>query len=187
MAERPFEFTLETPDLRSFMARVREFSPKLATEVRRELRRSGDSIIAAQRAILAGPTPGPIRKVGSEYRLVIPKGGRKPYLAKRNVYETGEGRASGGTGMRDQIAAALSTRVATGKTRQGVQVRTSRSRAPMSVTWQARVFRARNFGRDDRHDQQGQPYFFEPIRVGQEAARNRINEVLADALEQLAK
>lgn len=42
-------FDIEAPDLRSLIQDVKAFDPKMATALRRELRRSGDEIIAAQK------------------------------------------------------------------------------------------------------------------------------------------
>lgn len=46
------EFDIDAPDLRSLIQQVREVSPRLATGMRREFRRSGDSIISKQRQAL---------------------------------------------------------------------------------------------------------------------------------------
>lgn len=46
------EFDIDAPDFRRLIQQVREVEPRLATALRRELRRSGDSIIARQRAEL---------------------------------------------------------------------------------------------------------------------------------------
>lgn len=51
------EFDIEAPDFRTLIARVKEFDPKMATVLRRELRQSGDGIIAAQRELLAADGP----------------------------------------------------------------------------------------------------------------------------------
>lgn len=45
-------FDIEAPDLRKFISDVKEVDPRLATAFRRELRRSGDEIIAAQKGEL---------------------------------------------------------------------------------------------------------------------------------------
>lgn len=44
------EFDIDAPDFRTLITQVREVEPRLATALRRELRRSGDSIISRQRA-----------------------------------------------------------------------------------------------------------------------------------------
>lgn len=43
------DFDIEAPDLRTLIARVREFDPKMATALRREFREAGQEIIAQQR------------------------------------------------------------------------------------------------------------------------------------------
>src|SRR5690606_11987480 len=67
------DFELDTSNLRDVLAAVKDFSPKLARELRRELRSVGDDIIADQRQLLAGALPGSIAVTGSKTRLVVPK------------------------------------------------------------------------------------------------------------------
>ncbi|MEJ1087054.1 hypothetical protein WDU99_01840 [Microbacterium sp. Mu-80] len=182
-----FEFVL--PDLRSLFADLKAFQPKLATDVRRDLRRSGDDIIAKQRAILTGRLPGPIRKTGSELRMVYPKG-RKPYLAIRNVYETGEGSDGGVDDLRSKIRAGLKTSVTSGKTRSSVQIKTTGPRNDgynMAKVWQARRFRHPIFGHLGWMDQQGMPYFWGPAYDGVEDMQRKVQKILDNAVATLSK
>lgn len=57
MADGAFEFDIDAPDFRALIARVKEFDPKMATALRRELRTSGDGIIDAQRELLDADGP----------------------------------------------------------------------------------------------------------------------------------
>lgn len=51
------DFDIEAPDFRTLFARLKEVEPKMATALRRELRQSGDTIIAQQRDLLAPDGP----------------------------------------------------------------------------------------------------------------------------------
>lgn len=186
-----FQFDIDAPDLRRFLEHVKAFDPKLATAVRRQLRESGAEIIAEQRAILAKSKPGSIRVSSREYRLIIPRNGRRPYLAKRNVYETGEGTTGGIADLRARISKGLRTRVVAGKTRQAVSVKTTGPRDGgynMAVVWQKGIFRHPVFG-DTNHwvYQQGQPYFYSPVLHHYVQVRQRIADIIDEALARLAQ
>jgi hypothetical protein len=186
------EFDIDAPDLRTLLQALREVEPKLATALRRELRRAGDVIIADQRDILAGPKPGSIAVTGKRWRLVRPKNGGTPYLARRNVYEEGESREGGVSNLRDQISRGLKTRVVAGKTRQSVQVRTTGPNADgynMALVWNKRLFRHPVFGHAGSTFvyQQGQPYFFAPIQKNQAEVRDRIAAAADDAIRSITR
>ena len=57
MADGILDVQIES-NLRTILADLKEFDPKLATAVRRKLRQSGDDAIAEMRAVLAEPSPG---------------------------------------------------------------------------------------------------------------------------------
>lgn len=182
------EFSFELPDLRGLFADLKAVAPKLATDVRRELRGTGDDIIAAQRRILTGSLPGPIRKTGSEIRMVYPKG-RKPYLAIRNTYETGEGSEGGVDELRSKIRAGLKTGITSTANRSSIQIKTTGPRNDgynMAKTWQAKRFRHPIFG-IGWMDQQGQPYFWEPAYDGVEDMQHKVQRILDGAVATLAK
>ncbi|MGN7703517.1 hypothetical protein [Cellulosimicrobium sp. 22601] len=183
------DFELDTSNLREVLAAVKEFSPKLARELRRTLRSVGDDIIADQRQLLAGALPGSIAVTGKKTRLVVPKDGRKPYLRQVNVYEERERVARDrNRGMRKAIGAGLKTRVVTGKTRQGVSVRTDRRiSGPMAQAWQAKRFRHPVFGGEQYVNQAGQPYFWGPAVAGRDAAAKKIDEAIAAAITKMTK
>lgn len=183
-------FDFEAPDLRALLDEIRRLEPRLATDLRRELRRAGDDVIADQRRILAGAKPGRIEKTGEEYRWVRPKNGGKPYLARRVVYDKAADTAGGGE-LRARIAAGLRTQVSTGKTRQGVSIKTTGPRlggANMAIVWDQKVFRHPVFG-DRQHwvYQQGRPFFWSPLQQRFVAVRQRVFDVISDALDRLAK
>ena len=182
-------FDLDTTNLREVVAAVKDFSPALARQLRKQLRAVGDDIIADQRSILNGPLPGSIAVVGKKTRLVVPKDGSKPYLRKVNVYEERARAARDrNRGMRKKIGQGLKTRVVTGKTRQGVSVRTDRRiGGEMSQVWQAKVFRHQAFGREPWIHQRGQQYFWGPAVEGREAAAKKIDDAIAEAINEMTK
>jgi len=189
MADGAFEFDLDAPDLRGLLARVKELDPKLATGLRRELRHVGDQSIAEARAILAGKLPGSITRAGTEYRIVKPRG-RAPYRARRIVWERGEAKDSAGGGqLRAQIAQGLRTRVSTSGARQSISIKTTGPRVDgynMARTWAKRRFRHPVFGRGWM-DQQGQDYFWTPIRERTEAMQSSVAQLIDDAIARLAQ
>lgn len=183
------EFEVELPDLRKLLADLKAVSPMLARDVRRDLRSTGDGIIAKQRRILTGALPGPINKTGSTLRLIVPRNGRKPYYAIRNVYETGEGSEGGVDNLRSKIRAGLRTRVTAGKTRSAVQIKTTGPKHNgynMAKTWQSKIFRHPVFGLGWMY-QQGQPYFWGPAYEGTEEMQLHVHKILDQALATLSK
>jgi len=183
------EFDFEMPDLRGLFADLKEIAPKLATDVRRELRGVGSDVIAEQRRILQGPLPGPIRKTSSKLRLITPKNGRAPYLAFRNTYETGQEHEGGVDDLRSKIRAGLKTSVTSTKNRSSIQIKTTGPRADgynMAKTWQAARFRHPIFGLGWM-DQQGQPYFWKPAYDGVEDMQRKTAKILDDAVARLSK
>ena len=180
------QFNIDVPDLHGFLDRVRSYDTKLATAVRRQLRESGDSIIAAQRAILA-EKPGTVTRVGKRWRLVTSRHGA-PQLVLRDVYRIGPS-SSGGVGdLRARISQGLRTRVTAGKTRQSVSIVTTGPRNDgynMARVWQKRRFRHPVFG----HGwvwQAGNPYFYGPLKTEYADARKRIQTIVEETLERLA-
>lgn len=191
MAAGEFEFDIDAPDLRVLLDHLKAVEPKLATALRRELRASGDSIIAEQRAILNGAKPGSVRVARSELRLIVPKNGRKPYFAKRNVFDVGADKTGGVSDLRDKIAAGLKTRVVAGASRQSVSIKTTGPRNGsynMALVWSRSMFRHPVFGDTSKWVyQKGQPYFWSPAKKGIVQVRERIAAVVDEALARLSQ
>lgn len=178
--------SVDVPDLRQLLGDIKAFSPRLAREIRRDLRRSGDEIINDQIAILAGPLPSGVRKVGTRQ-------GRDS-LGRRRTLNVYEDRAVGRrreTLLRMHIAKGLKVRVVAGKTRQGVEVRSSGPKIDgynMARVWQSKVFRHPVFGDTQTWTyQKGQPYFWKPAFDGRDAMRMRIDEALDRGLAELGR
>lgn len=182
------DFTIDVGDLRSVLAAAKEFSPALARDLRRRLRRSGDEIVATQRAELDKPLPGMARVSGTQTRMITARGRRVAYRRRVNVYEDVATGRSRSTGMREAIKASLKTRVSTSKTRQGINVRADDRRGRhMTHPWQARTFRHPVFGDRGTHViQRGQPYFWQPVIDGAAAAREQVRQAIDEAIAQIS-
>ncbi len=164
------EFDVDTASLREVLAALKAIDPKLATGLRRELRDAGVDIITAQRAELAERAPK-VAGRSEDWRVIVPRAGkngktRKPYRARRIIYQAGETRQGGDSNLRQQISAGLRTRVVTGASREGVEVRTTGPRiggSNMARVWQSKQFRHPVFGGEGWAVQFGHPYFFGPV------------------------
>lgn len=177
------EITITSPNLRQVLADVKEISPKLATNLRRNLRGVGDDIIKDQRSVLSGALPGNAVKTGQRIRTIKTKKG-KSYLRAVNVYKAESAKRSRTTGMRNRVKESLKTRVVSGKTRSGISIRADKSVGGVMVKgWNKKVLRHPVFGNKEQFVSQfGQPYWWEPIKRGQENARRKALDAIDDAL-----
>ena len=172
-------FTVEPVNLRAILADLKEVDPKLANNLRREFRRAGDEILAAQRAALSKRPP----RVGGSSKgltLIRPRNGRKPYFAFRRKYSEGETRAGGVSNLRSKIAGGLRVRTIASARRQAVEFKTSgptSGGANMARVFERRMFRHPVFGGNGAWvPQYGQPYFFKPVT-------NEMRQRMADRIE----
>lgn len=187
------QVTGATPDpesLKRLLNKLREFPPAVRTPVRRELRALGAPVIAQQKAILDGPLPRGVRKTGFRHKLVHSKRKGKFYAVKVNIYtDTDVKRGGQSTGMRAGIKAGLKFRVTAGKTRQGVEFKTTGPKGEDGFNkakfWQKRRFRHPVFG-DRKHyiDQGGQPFFRAPVMEGRDQLLRATEEILTRAADQ---
>lgn len=182
-----------TPDpesLKRLLTRLREFPPAVRTPVRRELRALGEPVISEQKAILDGPLPRGVRKTGYRHKLVHSKRKGKFYVVKANTYaETDVKRGGQSTGMRDGIKSGLRFRVVAGKTRQGVEFKTTGPKGADGFNkakfWQKKRFRHPVFGDRKRYiDQGGQPFFRAPVMDGRDQLLRATEEILTRAADQ---
>jgi hypothetical protein len=184
------DFELDVSNLREVLGSVKEFSPALARKLRKELRGTGDDIIADQQRVLDGPLPPGVAVTGKRTRLIVPKDGSKPYFRRVNVYEERERAANNRTsrGMRQGIKRSLKTRVVAGKTRQGVQVRANSKTSDMTHAWQAKIFRHPVFSHTGKFvHQRGQQYFWGPAVRGRDRAAIKVDQAIAQALTEMSK
>lgn len=187
------EVKTDVESLRALLRAFNDLPPKVRTDVRRDLRKTGDEIIAAQRAILNGPLPTGVQRVAQFKHPAINKKTGQLVTQKFNVYadrailRPGRSRSDkeGGIGLREGIAAGLVTRVVTGSTRQGVDIRTQKRIGTMSTGWNAKRFRHPLFGDKTRWIyQNGQPYFFKPVFAGRERMIDRAVEIINKAIDE---
>ncbi|ONI62623.1 hypothetical protein CSIV_14200 [Microbacterium sp. CSI-V] len=175
--------------LRHLLNKMREFPPAVRTPVRRELRALGAPVIAEQKALLDGPLPRGIRKTGFRHKVVHAKRKGKFYLVKTNVYaETDTAGRGQSTGLRAGIKAGLRFRVVAGKTRQGVEFKTTGPKEDgynKAKFWQKRRFRHPAFGNRSRYvDQAGQPYFRSPVIAGRDQLLRGVEGILTRAADE---
>lgn len=179
------EAKTDVESLRKLLKGFNDLPPKVKTETRRELRKTGDDIIAGQRAILDGPLPAGVEVTGQTTGLGFNPKTQKFFTRQLNVYEDRAIQRPGrSTGLREGIKAGLVTRVVTGTTRQGIDVRTQNRKGRMSTGWNAKRFRHPIFGNKKKWAYQaGQPYFFEPVFEGRKQLIDRAVEILNNAIE----
>lgn len=178
-------FTVEPINLREILAELREVDPKLANGLRREFRRAGDEILAAQRAALSKRPP----RVGGStrtLRLIRPRNGRKPYLAIRREYHEGQTRTGGVSQLRSKIAGGLRVRTIASARRQAIEFKSSGPRnggANMARVFEKRMFRHPVFNNGSAWvPQYGQPYFFKPVNDDmRRRMADRIERAIDDA------
>lgn len=182
------QVALDTSSVRSRFEKIREFSPKLARAVRRDMRRSGDEIIAEQRAELAGPLPRGIRVARQKTARWRNAKTGKWHTRKLNVYEAVDvNRAGRGQGLRKGISESLRTRVVISEKRTGVSIRTTNAKKNGATFWQAKRFRHPTFGDRERMQYQaGQPYFWAPAFRGADRMARRIDTALDEALASIS-
>ena len=175
----------DAAQLAELLREFRELPPIVKRGVRGALRHTGDEIIEGQRAILDGPLPAGVDVTG--HRLTLTKNRKNGQLVVRRLNVYGEKDVQRGgrhTGLRDRIKEGLVTRVVTGTTRQGIEIRTRNSQATMSTGWNARRFRHPVFGNRDRFVYQaGQPYFYAPAIAGRKALIVEATSILNAAIE----
>ena len=178
--------SLDSDHVRKKWNAIKEWNPKVARNLRRDLRASGDDIIAAQRRILSGPLPKGIAVAGRRRRLIYnPKTG-KLGARSANVYADREVERPGrGRGLRQAISGGLKTRVVIGEKRTGVRIQTTNAKKTGSNFWQSRRFRHPVWGREPYVYQAGQPYFFQPAYDGAKAMSTRIHKLVEDAFDEI--
>lgn len=175
----------DVDSLRALLKDFNDLPPKAKTATRRELRKVGDDILAEQRGILSRPLP-PGVEVKSQFRHhAFNKKTGAHFTRTINVYgERAVRRPGRSTGLRQRIKAGLVTRIVTGTTRQGVDIRTQNRKGEMSTGWNATRFRHPVFGRAGRWVYQaGQPYFFKPVFNGRAAMIDHAVKILNDAVD----
>lgn len=188
MTEQATGAAPDPESLRRLLERMREFPPAVRTPVRRELRALGAPVISAQRALLDGPLPRGLSKTGFRHKLVHARRKGKFYAVKVNTYrETDVKRPGQSTKLRAGIKDGLKFRVVAGKTRQGVEFKTTGPKDGgynKAKFWQKRRFRHPAFGNRSRYvDQAGQPFFRAPVMEGRKQLLSSVEETIATAAD----
>lgn len=170
-------------ELRKLLAGLKELPPKVRTSTRRELRHVGDDVIAEQRAILDGPLPGKTAKTGQRRVVQLNKKTGKYRTVIRNIYTDTASAGGKSRGLREGIKAGLKLRIVTGKTRQGLDIRSTEKVG--GRFYQSVRFRHPNFGGKTWSYQLGKPYFFRPAVDGRDRLVAAATEVLNKATESI--
>ncbi len=186
MTEQATGAVPDPESLRRLLEKLREFPPAVRTPVRRELRALGAPVIASQKALLDGPLPRGLRKTGFRHKVVHSRRKGKFYLVKTNVYAEQDVKRGGqSTGLRAGIKAGLRFRVVAGKTRQGVEFKTTGPKVDgynKAKFWQKPRFRHSVFGDRSRYvDQAGQPFFRRPVIEGRDQLLRGVEGILTRA------
>ncbi|MBB3158192.1 hypothetical protein FHS07_001888 [Microbacterium proteolyticum] len=176
--------------LRRLISKLREFPPAVRTPVRRELRALGAPVIDAQKAVLDGELPRGLVKTGFRHKIVHSKRKGKFYTVKQNTYAERDVKRGGrSTGMRSKIKAGLKFRIVAGKTRQGIEFKTTGPKGADGFNkakfWQKRRFRHPVFGRRGQFvDQAGQPFFRAPVIQGREQLLRATEDIITRAAQE---
>lgn len=127
-------------------------------------------------------------KVATRLRREFRQSGEDIIAGQRAKLREG---GSSSTGLREEIARGLKVRVVAGKTRQGIDVKTTgpkRGGYNLARLMQAAQFRHPVFGSDAWVDQSGHPYFFEPATDElRDLMLNRIEKAIEESLAEAAK
>lgn len=180
----PTEIVPDAQQLRDLLKTFKDLPPKVRTESRRALRTTGDGVIAGQRAILSGPLPAGVQVTGQALSLGLNRKTGQTFVRKANIF--GDRDVSNGgrsSGLRERIKAALATRVVTGTTRQGIEIRTQNGKAPLSTGWNSKRFRHPTFDKEPWVYQAGQPYFYGPVVQGRNDMIAQAIDILNNAME----
>lgn len=168
-------------NLRQVLADLKELDPKLATEVRKRLRASGDAAIAAMGAILDEDAGGVV--TGKTHRLGTDRRGRA-HLVVDQINSRAAWR-SRSTGARKEIKRGLRLKVSTGKARTSVRLAATSGalRRPMNKrSWRHPVF-------DDPNtwvEQPGSQYFNRAVYSEAKNLRNAVEDAVQVALDAIA-
>ena len=157
MAGESEAFDVKT-NARSVLAALKEFEPKLATEVRRDLRKSGDAAIAAM--------------------------GEHLFEDVGHADSKGRLRKAGSKGSREEVRSGLKMRVTTGQARTSVRVTTTKGalRKAMNLkSWRHPVF-----GGGEWAEQRGTSYFNRGGAEQRDATNEAIQAAMSKAVEAVA-
>ena len=180
-------------NLRTILADLKEFDPKLATAVRRKLRQSGDDAIAEMRAVLAEPSPGIVtgtRTAITSRRMDGSIGPRRVRIVEVMTSTSSSGQTRG---SRQAIADGLRVRVQTGATRQSIRL--TGAGAPFPKSYNMKVWRHPvRFNSNTTTasevpwvSQGGRPYFGAVLVKRGAQIKSQVYEALDEALAEIAR
>lgn len=165
-------------NLRDVLAAVKEFDPKLATEVRKKFRAIGESAIKDMSAILDEPPPGMV--TGFTYAKQFDSRGRLRRM-KTGMSTKGANRRRS-TGQREVVKQGLKTRVTTGKSRTSIRVMATNG--TLRKVYNTRSWRHPVFGDTENYvEQAGTSYFNRGAYAQKQATEHALRQAIEAALE----
>jgi|GEM_PF-3385588 len=167
-------------NLRQVLADLKEFDPKLATAVRRRMRRAGDSAIAAMGTILDEESGGVV--TGKTTRMGTDRRGRAHRVV--DTISTREANRSRSTGAREEIKRGLRLKVTAGKSRTSIRLSTTGGELRKAMN--TRSWRHPVFGTDEYVEQPGNQYFNRGARSEMDNLRAELEDAIHEALDALA-
>lgn len=174
--EQPVDLTVRIEHLGRILRDIKAFDGKLATNVRREIRKAGDAAVKAAKAEVLKPAPSSLGNRGRVTQNFV--------LRRRRGQQVGLR-----IGLRQGIAAGIGVRVVTGKRTNGVRIVSSgsgldRDHKPMVKAYNTDRFRHPVFGnRENWEPQSGRPYFGSVIA----SHRSQVQRGILRALDQAAR
>lgn len=168
-------------NLRQVMNLLKEYEPKLSTEIRRRMRQSGDSMITAMGDLLDEYDGGVV--TGKTYSRQLDRSGKRRRMVDQvNTREANRARSRG---SREEIKAGLKTRVSTGVRRTSIRVTASKGELKRSLntkSWRHPVFD----GEAQWVEQPGNQYFNSGAYSEAQNLKEALEDAIHDALEALA-
>lgn len=177
-------------NLKAELEALKEFDPKLARAVRRELRNTGKRVIGYMQAEIDKPPRGLVTGVKKETRYTTRRSSlrRSGVEITRRQFVT-EVEASGARGRSrgsrdEQIKPRLAVAIMTGERRSGIRFR---GPAPKGFAGAYNRPRWRHpvFGTGEWVEQAGRPYFGKVVTERREELARAVLDALDDALSQM--
>lgn len=173
-------FEVQT-NLRQVLAQLKEFEPKLATAVRRDLRHSADEAIAGMKQILDDAPTGVV--TGKTHAMGTDRLGRKRLrVASLTVSDANRARS---VGAREAIKKGLKVQVSTGKRSTTIRLTTGGS-AALRKAMNRKSWRHQVFNDPETYvEQPGSQYFNRGIHGQVDAMRKNVQDAITVALDAL--
>lgn len=160
----PLEVNVEVRNLGQLLRDLKDFEPRLATALRREIRAAAKVAAKDVQAEVLKPPPARLLKVGQVRRR------------------------QGPSGTRQAIARGVRVQIVTGQRANGVRIVSTgaglpANRKPIVKAYNTRWFRHRVYGTDTWASQRGRPYFGSVIAAHREQVRRSVIRAVDQAAQ----